>query len=323
MDVAEVALVRSSLECALQGTPPEEIPAVLAKLGWHELRGVEPFVALAELFEAQGRMLTVSPALDLVVAAALGRDLPEDVAVVHPALSGWDAPPGLATDDATVVVDGLAVAGLARAETLLIPCQESDGHLSLAEVGIAGLEQEAVAGFDESLRLVRVRGRTAPDRRETRSEPWAEVAAAARRALGHELVGLAQSMLDATCRHVTDRIQFGRPVATFQAVRHRLADVHVAVAAARAVLATASRVSDPLAADGAKALAGQAGLLAAQHCLQVTGAIGFTWEHELHRRIRRAHLLDALYGSAAALQGRIGAGLLSRRAVPRLGVMSP
>jgi alkylation response protein AidB-like acyl-CoA dehydrogenase len=130
-------------------------------------------------------------------------------------------------------------------------------------------------------------------------------------------------MLDTAGRHVTDRIQFGRPVATFQAVRHRLADVHVAVAAARAVLGTAGRVPDPLAADGAKALAGRAGRLAAQHCLQVTGAIGFTWEHELHRCIRRAHLLDALYGSADALCGRIGAALLAQRTVPRIGVMGP
>ena len=85
----------------------------------------------------------------------------------------------------------------------------------------------------------------------------------------------------------------------------------------------AGAATDPLAADAAKALAGRAGSAGGAHCLQVTGAIGFTWEHELHRRIRRVHVLDGIYGRAGALQGTIGARLLDRRAVPRLGVMGP
>jgi hypothetical protein len=76
-DAADVALVRSSFEGALQDTPAEDVPAVLAKLGWRELRETEPVVAVRELFEAQGRLLATTPALDLVVAAALGADLPD------------------------------------------------------------------------------------------------------------------------------------------------------------------------------------------------------------------------------------------------------
>jgi hypothetical protein len=322
-DAADVALVRSSFESALRDTPADGIPAVLAKLGWHELRETEPAVAVAELFEAQGRLLAATPALDLVVAAAVGADLPPDGAVVHPTLAAGDGPPGLAADEATVAVDGVVLAGIVRADTLLVPCREADGRLSLAGIAAASLESRAVAGFDESLRLVRVRGRVATGPRDVLERRWPEAAAASRRALAHELVGLAQAMLDAAGRHVTDRVQFGRPVATFQAVRHRLADLHVAIAAARSVLGTAWEDTDPIAAAAAKVLAGRAGLLAAQHCLQVTGAIGFTWEHGLHRQIRRVHLLDGLYGRAAALQGRIGAELLTRRAVPRLGVMGP
>lgn len=323
MDAAELALVRSSFESALRDTPAADVPAVLVKLGWDELWEVEPAVALAELFEAQGRRLAATPALDLVVATSLGLDLPEGTAVVHPPLQAWNEPPGSAAGDGAILVDGLVLGGVARASTLLVPIPGADGGISLAETDTAGLEADEAGGLDGDLRLVRVRGRIAPGRRQPLPWSWPEVTSVARRALGHELVGLAQSMLDAAGRHVTDRVQFGRPIATFQAVRHRLADLHVAIAAARAGLDTAGTTIDPLAADAAKALAGRAGLLAATSCLQVTGAIGFTWEHELHRRIRRVHLIDGIYGRAGALQGTIGARLLARRAVPRVGVMGP
>ena len=322
-DAADVALVRSSFESALRDTPAEDVPAVLTKLGWRELRETEPVVAVRELFEAQGRLLATTPALDLVVAAALGADLPDTAGVVHPTPAAWDAPPGQAAGEDTVAVDGVVLAGVGRSDTLLVPTREADGRIGLAQVPTASLETRPVAGFDEHLRLARVRGRVTTGPREPLDRTWSDVASAARRALAHELVGLAQAMLDTAGRYVTDRVQFGRPVATFQAVRHRLADLHVAIAAARSVLATAWEDTDPLAGDAAKVLAGQAGQLAAQHCLQVTGAIGFTWEHALHRQIRRVHGLDGLYGNAAALQGRIGSELLTRRAVPRLGVMGP
>ena len=299
MDAEELFLVRSSFEAALAGTPGNEFLAVLAKLGWHELREAEPAVAVAELFEAQGRSLAATPALDLVVAGALGVELPDDAAVAHPTLAGWDAPPGSVDENESVHVDGLILSGRRRAGVVLVPCRAPDGRLRLAEAGTDVLQCIRVTGFDEHLQLVRVTGRV-PVAEIPVEIPWATAAAAARRALGHELIGLAQRMLDDACRHVVDREQFGRPISMFQAVRHRLAELHVAVMSARSVLDAAWTVNDPaqatLAADAAKALAGRAALLAGRHCLQVTGAIGFTWEHELHRRIRRAHLVDGLYG---------------------------
>src|SRR5207244_9219423 len=134
----------------------------------------------------------------------------------------------------------------------------------------------------------------------------------------HELCGLAQATLDRTVGYVTDRHQFGRPIAAFQTVRHRLTEVFVALASARSLLDASWATGEPLLGDAAKALAGRAGLLAARHCLQVTGAIGFTEEYQLAGRIRRVHLLDALYGGADALQAGIGARLLADRSLPRL-----
>ncbi|MCA1843814.1 MAG: acyl-CoA/acyl-ACP dehydrogenase, partial [Actinobacteria bacterium] len=125
------------------------------------------------------------------------------------------------------------------------------------------------------------------------------------------------AMLDTAAAHVTERHQFGRPIAAFQTVRHRLTEVSVALAAARAALDASWATADALLTDAAKALAGRAALLAARHCLQVTGAIGFTEEYGLAARIRRASMLDALYGTADQLRTRIGAGLLADGAVPR------
>jgi alkylation response protein AidB-like acyl-CoA dehydrogenase len=124
-------------------------------------------------------------------------------------------------------------------------------------------------------------------------------------------------VLDAAVAHVTDRHQFGKPIAAFQTVRHRLTEVFVALTSARAALEAAWVTGDPLLDDAAKALAGRAGALAARHCLQVTGAIGFTEEYPLAARIRRLSVLDALYGTADELEASIGRQLLAEGRLPR------
>jgi hypothetical protein len=336
MDATEIGLVRQTFESAL-ATGADDAVALLGELGWAELYDAEPTVATAELFEAQGRLRQTTSALDVVVAIAFGEELKAGTAVVHPGLGAWDRPPGFRQPDGTVHVDGLVLAGLERADRLVIPFADGDG-LGIADVELAvdpvavdpiragatgegaGVRCRPVAGLDPSLRLVSVTGTIevpAGAGRPTLTV-WEAVAGAARRALAHELCGLTQAMLDRTAAHVTDRHQFGRPIAAFQTVRHRLTEVFVALASARAALDAGWATGEPFLGDAAKALAGRAGLLAARHCLQVTGAIGFTEEYELAAAIRRVHLLDALYGSADALTARIGSRLLSDRSLPRL-----
>jgi alkylation response protein AidB-like acyl-CoA dehydrogenase len=95
--------------------------------------------------------------------------------------------------------------------------------------------------------------------------------------------------------------------------------VHVAVAAARAVLTgTQDDPGDALAALAGKALAGKAVLAAVQAAQQVCGAMGFTWEHGLHRTVRRAYVLDSLLGRSESLDAEIGARLVALRRAPRL-----
>lgn len=139
--------------------------------------------------------------------------------------------------------------------------------------------------------------------------------AAGRRALGWWLVGTSRAMLSLARTHALGRTQFGKPVAGFQAVRHKLAETLVAIEGAEATLDSAT---DDLGSLLAKAAAGQAALTAARHCQQVLGGIGFTAEHDLHRHVRRALVLDGLLGSSRELTREAGAIIRAQGAAPRL-----
>ena len=145
-----------------------------------------------------------------------------------------------------------------------------------------------------------------------------ESLAAGRRALGWWIVGTSRAMLSLARQHALDRVQFGRPVAGFQAIRHRLAETLVAVEGAEATLQVAATESSGLAALLAKAAAGQAALTAARHCQQVLGGIGFTAEHALHHHVKRALTLDGLLGSARELTREAGAVLREKGFAPRI-----
>jgi hypothetical protein len=140
----------------------------------------------------------------------------------------------------------------------------------------------------------------------------------ARRAVGWWLVGCARAMLTLARQHALDRVQFGRPIAAFQAIRHRLAETLVAIEGAEATLNLSGAESPDLTAMLAKAAAGKAALTAAKHCQQVLGGIGFTAEHDLHHHVKRALVLDGLLGSSKELTRKAGAGLRARGSAPRL-----
>jgi len=161
-----------------------------------------------------------------------------------------------------------------------------------------------------------------PLRRAGHGEPLDPVAlATGRRAVGWWLLGTGRAMLALARAHALDRVQFGRPIASLQAVRHRLADTLVALDGAAAALAAAGDVSageEELGALLAKAAAGQAALTAARHCQQVLGGLGFTAEHALHRHVKRALVLDGLLGSARELTREAGRRVIADGAAPRL-----
>jgi len=117
--------------------------------------------------------------------------------------------------------------------------------------------------------------------------------------------GVAQHLLEQTTEYVAARKQFGRPVGSFQAVKHKLANVHVAIEASRpaawhAAYAFAQDLPEaPRAASVAKVAASHAESLANAEALQCHGGIGFTWEHDLHIWLKRGLALQPAFGTPA------------------------
>src|SRR5262249_4117420 len=142
--------------------------------------------------------------------------------------------------------------------------------------------------------------------------------AVGRQALGWWLVGTSRAMLSSARQHALDRVQFGRPIASFQAIRHRLAETLVAIEGADATLHTATAQPETPPRGVTKGRPGRGAPPAARHCQQVLGGIGFTAEHQLHRHVKRSLVLDGLLGSVRELTREAGATLRARGSAPRL-----
>lgn len=130
-------------------------------------------------------------------------------------------------------------------------------------------------------------------------------------ALAAELVGTAQAALDQSVEWSKSRHQFGRPIGSFQALKHLCADALVEVEAARvlthyAAWAIAAGQADaPVLASMAKQAAADAAAQAAGNNIQIHGGIGATWEHEAHLWLRRANASGALFGTPRQHRARI------------------
>lgn len=129
-------------------------------------------------------------------------------------------------------------------------------------------------------------------------------------------VGMAHACVEAATEYSLARRQFDRPIGSFQAIKHMLADALVRAEVARtAVHAAAVTLDDPEVGDveravaGAKLLAGEAALKNAKTSLQVHGGMGFTWEVDVHLYLKRAWLLNTVFGSPGAHADAIAAGL--------------
>ncbi|MFD9410354.1 acyl-CoA dehydrogenase family protein [Streptomyces sp. NPDC059989] len=139
----------------------------------------------------------------------------------------------------------------------------------------------------------------------------ARVRDAACTALAAEQAGAAGRALEVTVRYAKDRVQFGRPIGSFQAVKHRLADMYTAVETARSLsLAAGAAVADrPELASAAKSACSEALAYVAGEVIQLHGGIGITWEHEAHEFLKRAHGSAHLFGTPAAHRERLASEL--------------
>jgi alkylation response protein AidB-like acyl-CoA dehydrogenase len=130
------------------------------------------------------------------------------------------------------------------------------------------------------------------------------------------LCGVGRRLLDLSVAYALERSQFGRPIGSFQAIKHKLAESLLVVETARAAAwyaayAIATDAPDRAeAASVAKSYAADAEAKANREALQVHGGIGFTWEHDLHLWLKRGKALEQAYGSPSAHRARLAASLL-------------
>ena len=172
-----------------------------------------------------------------------------------------------------------------------------------------GLERQPLQALDPTRKLAHLtfRGvRAEPlGEPEGAAAPLGRVLVEAAVALANEMVGGAQRMLDSAVDYAKLRMQFGRQIGSFQAVKHKCADMLLEVelaksAAYRAAAAVADGEAEaPALASLAKAAASDAYLAAAANCIQIHGGVGFTWENDTHLWFKRAKASEAFLGDAA------------------------
>ena len=198
----------------------------------------------------------------------------------------------VARAEGTAGTEGLGVFVVPADAITAVPSAVLDPTLPIATVTMAGVEVG-----DE--RVLVEPGDPAATRAVERALQEATVA------LALSTVATCRSIFEVTLQYAKDREQFGRPIGSFQAIKHRLADVYLAVerAAALAWFAALTIAEDdpqrPLATAMAKAAAGECQRLVVRDGLQLHGGVGFTWEHDLHFALKRAKTGDLLFGGAA------------------------
>ncbi len=218
----------------------------------------------------------------------------------------------LVTGEAHYVLDG------AGASVFLVPAVLPDGGTGLFEVraGQRSVTCSACATMDDTRRLAMVALDGAAGRRIGGPAALDRARDAACIALSAEQVGAAAQALALTVAYAKVRVQFGRPIGGFQALQHRMAEMHVLVESARSLSYAAAEALERQAPDvdlraaAAKAYCSEALQRVSAEMIQLHGAIGMTWEHRAHRYFKRAHSAAMLLGTPASHTSRIAAAVI-------------
>ncbi|WP_371667976.1 acyl-CoA/acyl-ACP dehydrogenase [Streptomyces sp. NBC_00289] len=297
------------------GCGPVEVGVVMEEMGRALL--CAPFLSSAVLAtttllrcadeDARKRLLPQLAAGELVATLALTEDSARwDAAGValtaRPSDGSW-----LLDGHKTFVLDGAA------ADVVLTVARTADEGIGvfLVEGDAAGLARTPLPTLDPTRRQARLEYtgvRATRLRTHDDGDGWdlvSQVLDRAAVALAAEQVGVASRALDTAVEYAKVRQQFGRPIGSFQAVKHLLADVLLEVESARAAAHSALLAAEhedpelPAAASLAKAFCSDACLQATTENIQVHGGIGFTWEHPAHLYLKRAKTSQLLFGDPA------------------------
>ncbi len=259
------------------------------------------------------RMADGSVTVALAVGFATAPRGPSPVSVRVAGFRPGDTQTGVARLRGTVS----GVADALPASILLVLADGVPSALYMVDVSAPGVAKAPVTSLDMTRQLCDLSFDDAPGTLIASGAVTSRAVSAALTAgagmLAAEQVGLAQRCLDMTLAYTKQRHQFARPVGSFQALKHRMADVWVGVTQARA----ASRYAAACLAAGhpdtdvavavAKAYCSEVAVRAAEECVQMHGGIGFTWEHPAHLYLKRAKADSLGFGTADAHRAALAA----------------
>ena len=235
-------------------------------------------------------------------------------------LAVWDEQAGWAPDHSEVEPDSdgklscvkIAVPDAASADFVIVSGADGRHYLAEHDVSDPGITLVAEAAIDPTRKLFRVELTEAPVQAlEVAPEAVARAYATIVTLLAAENVGAAQRAMEMAVAYAKDRTQFERPIGAYQAVSHRCAQMLLEVEGSRSLCYWAGWALDnepetaPRAASMAKAYAGDAGFRVTASALQVHGGIGFTYEHDLHFFLKRAHANAHAFGDSRWHRDRV------------------
>lgn len=308
--------------------------AVLAQAGWTGLEAPESvggagasFAEVAVILEEIGRAAASTDYLGGAVLGVEALNMVQGNAVRDDLLSGvvsgeTRVAVALAAgeDTAPFRLEGSRLSGRAEfvpdavgAHRLLVPAVQAGGDLVLIAVDPAAVQVAAQPVLDQTRSLAVVTADAVPVD-ESAARPFdgaGRLRDRAALAIACDSLGLAEAMLAATVSYAGVRNQFGRPIGSFQAVKHACADMHVQVEVARELVrAAVDAVTEEAADHGqaiarAKAYACEVAVAVTGKAMQLHGGIGYTWESDVHVYLKRAMLNRALFGSPASHRRRL------------------
>ena len=340
-DKAPSAEVRRAMDSD-EGYDPRLWRQMADQLGLHGLALPEVYggsgggpVELGIVLEELGRVLLPSPYFATVALAGQALAASNDEAAQArwlPAIADGSTTATLAlaeesgswrledvestATDTTVSGTKMFVVDGHTADLILVVARTGTGPALFAVDGDApGVTRTRLETLDPTRRLARVDLDAAPARRVG---PEGDASAYLRTvldlvavALAAEQVGGAQACLDAAVEYAKVRVQFGRPIGSFQAVKHKCADLLVQVEGARSAAYHATTVAAegsselPVSAALAAACCADAFTHAAKENIQIHGGIGYTWEHDAHLYLKRAKSSEQLFGGPATHRTRL------------------
>ena len=322
MDHDTLEMLHSSLRHVLTEDSGASLAKRLDELGWDEVVADDASTAMRTLFEVKGDTLSSADALGPQLSKTLADSTgDEQLAAATIALPSPFGPSTCDAGNGLLSVEAMTLSSAGLSSVTVVPIGSTP---RLAVIRSENLTMTPFTGMDEWFRAHRLSGDIEAHGitwidDDLAAAAWNAVVAQGRWLLSCELTAIGRHVLVSAAKYTGERVQYGRPIGTFQALQHRLASAHALVVGAGHLAKHAGESGDEWSALVAKAMAGRAAEFACSQAQQCYGAIGFTWEHEFHRYLKRAYTLDRLFGDWRSLEFEIGRRLQGTGVVPHIG----